>query len=631
MRLGYLYSRYPVLSQTFCDMEMLALERRGWPLTIASVYPPLTSLRHEHIARLRAPIHYAPPQPILRSREKEAKAQGRWPAQLVDLHARKYGPAFKAEQRARNALWFAELFTRSGVEHFHVHFANRAAHTALFVKEMSGLTFSMTAHGQDFMTDLGNDDLLREISGAAEFVAAETDYSRDLLRTRCPDSAANIHRVYNGMDLDAFPPPIEAAPTFKPRILSVGRLVAFKGFEHLIDACAELARRGVDFTCEIVGDGPLREQLQGKIDMLALSSRVALVGSLSQHAVFEKLRASHVFALAAVVDAQGGSDVFPTVILEAMAAARPVVSSWLAGIPESVVNGETGFLVQPGDTAALVNALERLLLDPDLRTRFGKAGRARIEQQFRVDRTIEPLIELLENSVTVRQPSPATTQRERPRILYLIDRWPNATVAGLRDELHALGRSNLRVATIVCEFDPAVRMTAESDELARHLDFLPDALALEAEWRANESVAQQLEETRARQQHRAPTDLFLRSARFALFLQKRITSDGIVHVHATSSRALPTALMLQELTGVTVSTAMEAKQPQLPREWLAGALERCVGGRLPHRQLDRAPGGGFLLERSGRFHLTSRAKFWQEWTALLQQWSNRPSKIDNRQ
>src|SRR5947208_336281 len=256
MRLGYLYSRYPVLSQTFCDAEMLALERLGFELEIGSVHPPLTSLRHEHITCLRATIHYAPPQEILKISEKSAKTDGKWPLNLIDRHERKYGASVKAEQRARNALYFADHFKRRGVDHVHVHFANRAAHTAMFLKEISGISFSVTAHGQDFMKDLGNDDLLREICAAAEFVAAETDYSRDLLRQRCPDSAAKIHRVYNGMDLTRFPRPNEEAarpagpsrtgiPPYPVRIISIGRLVAFKGFEHLIDACADLARRGL--------------------------------------------------------------------------------------------------------------------------------------------------------------------------------------------------------------------------------------------------------------------------------------------------------------------------------------------------------------------------------------------------
>src|SRR5216117_2803360 len=387
MLLGYLYSRYPVISQTFCDAEMLALERLGLDLTIGSIYSPLTSLRHEHISSLRAPIHYAPPQEILRVSEKKAKIAGRWPRNLVERHDERYGPAVKAEQRARNAFYFAEFVSRNGVDHVHVHFANRAAHTAMFLKEISGIPFSVTAHGQDFMKDLGNDDLLREICAAAEFVAAETDYSRELLCQRCPDSAAKIYRVYNGVDLELFPNPLTSARNTVPRIISIGRLVAFKGFEYLIDACAELARRGLNFTCEIIGDGPLRGDLEARIRKLKLSDRVHLLGSLSQGAVLEKLRSADIFALASVTDAQGASDVFPTVIIEAMAAARPVVSTRLAGIPESVVHGETGLLVPPGDTMALAEALSRLIEEPKLRLQYGRAARARIEQHFRIEHT----------------------------------------------------------------------------------------------------------------------------------------------------------------------------------------------------------------------------------------------------
>src|SRR5437763_2517864 len=338
MRLGYLYSRYPVISQTFCYAEMLALERRGIELVIGSVYPPLTSLRHEYISRLRAPIHYAPPQEILKILERDATNHRKWPRDLVEQHEGKYGPNAKAKQRARNALYFADFFARRRVDHVHVHFANRAAHTALFLKDISGIPFSVTAHGQDFMKDLGSDDLLREICTAAEFVAAETDYSRDLLYQRCPDSAAKIHRVYNGIDVERFPAPALATMNHVPRIISVGRLVEFKGFEHVIDACAELARRGFDFSCDIIGDGPLRDRLRLKVDSLNLSSRVNLLGSLSQGAVLEKLQTADLFTLASVTDSEGASDVFPTVIVEAMASARPVVSTRLAGIPELMID-----------------------------------------------------------------------------------------------------------------------------------------------------------------------------------------------------------------------------------------------------------------------------------------------------
>ena len=628
---------------------MLALERLGLELEIGSVYPPLTSLRHEHVSCLRAPIHYAPPQEILRISEKNAKIAGRWPRDLVEQHERKYGPGVKAEQRARNALYFADFFARNQVDHVHVHFANRAAHTALFLKEISGIPFSVTAHGQDFMKDLGSDDLLREICAAAEFVAAETDYSRELICQRCPDSAAKIHRVYNGIDLEHFPTPAQGTTNPMPRIISVGRLVAFKGFEHLIDACAELARRGFDFVCDIIGDGPLRDRLGAKIDMLNLSSRINLLGSLSQRAVLEKIQAADIFALASVIDAQGASDVFPTVILEAMASARPVVSTRLAGIPELVVDGETGVLVSPGDTAALTCALEQLLRDPELRLRFGRAGRARIEQHFRIEDTVAPLLKLFERTSTNSAKSSqrhASHTEAATGIAYLIDRWPDSDLPLLERELEEMKRRNVPIAPFVCELNSSARLDRAMKQMASSLEFLPDATVIEAEWRADPALAQSLEEERAQQRNRVPSAIFLRQARFALALQRLLREKNVSHVHATSSRALVCALMLKKLLNVTVSATIEPR-PELPRNWIQDALSECVAARLCNRKLLHQRSGSFLVDkttfrsaprkalglitRKTGIGLTTRARFWHEWAELLARWSciDRKSKIEN--
>ena len=648
---------------------MLALERLGLELKIGSVYPPLSSLRHEHISCLRAPIHYAPPQQILRTWEKNAKADGTWPRALVEQHERKYGPDAKAGQRARNAVYFADFFARNGVDHVHVHFANRAAHTALFLKEISGIPFSITAHGQDFMKDLGSDDLLREICAAAEFVAAETDYSRALLCKRCPDSAAKIHRVYNGIDLARFPipqydaarsapalPNSGVAPYEVPRIISVGRLVAFKGFEYLIDACAELARRGFDFVCDIVGDGPLRDSLQAKIESLHLSSRINLLGSLSQRAVLEKLRAADIFALASVTDAQGASDVFPTVILEAMASACPVVSTRLAGIPELVVDGETGVLVSAGETAALAEALTQLLCDRELRLRYGRAGRARIEQLFQIEQTVAPLLKLLQAAArtyrnidlqSVRpaglQPAESQATGKMPAgrtgkmpmfptatgIAYLIDRWPDGDLPLLERELEEMKRRSLPIAPFVCELNSSARLNRAMEQLAPSLEFLPDAMVIEAEWRANPALAQSFEEERAKHTNRVPGAIFLRQARFALVLRRLLRDKNVSHVHATSSRALVCAIILKKLLDVTISVTIEPR-PELPRAWIEEALSECVGGRLTHRKLLDAQNGSFVLEKISGFHLTGRAKFWQQWSQLLLRWSCSEQPIQNR-
>jgi len=631
MKLGYLYSRYPVVSQTFCDTEMIALERMGFSLEVGSVYPPLSSLRHAQARQLRAPVRYAPPQPILRVWEKNARADGTWPAALVDRHEEDYGWRYKPAQRARNALYFADLFTRAGVDHFHVHFANRAAHTALFVKQISGIPFSITAHGQDFMADLGNDDLLREICAAATFVAVETNYSGQLLARRCPEAASKIYRVFNGIDLQDFPAPRPVPGGSAAKILSVGRLVPFKGFDHLLEACAELQRRHLDFTCEIVGDGPERARLQEKIGQLDLESRVHLAGARPREAIFEKMGASDIFALGSITDRNGASDVFPTVILEAMAAARPVVSTQVAGIPESVVAGETGLLVPPGNAPALADALAQLMSDPALRERLGMAGRARLEQHFEIGKTIAPLVELL-RAGTVEKAAPPARHKAK-RIVYLIDRWPDPILPLLEQELKEMKRRNIAILPIVCEFDSEAGLNGVQEEVALTLKFLPDAMVIEAGWQSNRALAQRLEDDHATGEERIPAALFLREARFALSLLPLLKEENASHIHATSSRALVCANILQQLVDLSVSATIEP-HPPVSTEWIKVALRECRGGRLIDAKLLRRRPSSFLVDKavsSGRLRralaekigidLTGHGSFWQEWSELLVRWS----------
>ena len=637
MRLAYLYSRYPVISQTFCDMEMLELERQGHELFIGSVHPPHTSLRHQHFERLQAPVSYAPPPAVMKLWEKQTRTSGRWPAELIERHERKYGPDYKAELRARNACYFAALFERQGIRHFHVHFANRAAHTALFVKAIAGIPFSITAHGQDFMTDLGQNDLLREICDAAEFVAVETDYSRELLRQRCPAASDKIHRVYNGLDLSHLPAPLEEErPPGPVTIMSVGRLVPFKGFEILLQACAELARRQIDFRCQIVGDGPLRGKLESTIADLHLQERVELCGSLSQDEVYARLRSADIFALACVVDAEGASDVFPTVIMEAMACARPVVSTRLAGIPESVVDRVTGLLVSPGDGEELAEALDRLVRDAALRTSMGEAGRARLKSEFSVVRTVQPLVELFESTLQRSPIKSAASFSTGRHTAYLIDRWPDENLPFLETELSSLQHHQVPMLGFIFQPPLASEMKSGNDKLVMHFEYLPDPLVIEAEWQANLSLVRELEAVRANQVHRPPSDLFLAQARAALMLRRMFRRHQIVHVHATSSRTLLAALMLQRLLGLTVSAAIE-KKPILSDALLRAGLDQCVGGRSTDREILAGRGSGFLfdgtldrpsvnqlgnwLSRKSRSESTGSRAFWQEWSTRIKNWT----------
>jgi glycosyltransferase involved in cell wall biosynthesis len=219
------------------------------------------------------------------------------------------------------------------------------------------------------------------------------EFSAKHLQFTYPAMAWKIHRVYNGLALPALQP--ERKETEPPLILSVGRLIEKKGFADLIAACGLLVAKGIQFQCQIVGDGPLEEALQRKIEGCGAGEAVKLVGPKSQTEIEQLLKNTRVFALAAVVLPDGDSDNLPTVITEAMASGVPVVSTRVAGIPEQVEDGQTGFLVDAGDVNALAGRLEVLLGDNALAHRMGDAAFVKAQEEFSLTSTVEKLRQLL--------------------------------------------------------------------------------------------------------------------------------------------------------------------------------------------------------------------------------------------
>jgi glycosyltransferase involved in cell wall biosynthesis len=614
VRIAYLFSRYPVVSQTFVDTEILALERAGVEIEIFSIYPPHTSFRHGHFSRLKAPVHYAPPQSILKLGEQEAKRTGRWPTDLVASHERKYGAEYKASVRARNALYFADLFKARGFSHFHVHFANRAAHTAVFLKAISGLPFSISTHGQDYMVDLGNDELLAEICHESVFVANETTWSTNELRRLCPMSVEKMFRVFNGMDLSNFKQATPGAANPVPRIVSIGRLIEFKGFHHLISAAAKLRDRGLAFQCDIIGEGPWRAQLERAIADSNLSSHVRLTGALPQEEVFAALKGCDIFTLPCIVDKDGASDVFPTVILEAMASARPVVSTKIAGVPEQIVHGETGFICKPGDVNELADSLEKLLRSAELRAQFGLAGMRRLQSEFSVDHTVKALHQKFE-AVVKRDNKPAPRQAD---LAVLLHEWP--TTERHEAELRQVG-----------EAFPAYRAyavhagTNPPDEwriTLPHVDFLPDSMVVEGEWQQQKDLRHRVETWRAELGSKLATEDYLRCARYALAIRPWIKRDGVRHIHAASSREALTAWILRKLTGVTISATVEEKSAIHP-SILCEMAPEFGGFRIAGKRSDD-PFAGTGNKRPFTVAQKSGRNFEPEWMDMLRRWATPP-------
>ncbi len=170
----------------------------------------------------------------------------------------------------------------------------------------------------------------------------------------------------------------------------MGRLIEKKGFADLLAACALLRERGVEFRCEIIGEGPLRETLVAQA-----VEGVEFLGARSQAEITERLAAAHLFALPCTTETDGGMDNLPTVIMEAMAAGLPVVSTPLAGVPEMVLPDATGLLVPDRNPPALADALASLLANPERARALGAAGRERAAEKFSLERNVAALAEIL--------------------------------------------------------------------------------------------------------------------------------------------------------------------------------------------------------------------------------------------
>jgi glycosyltransferase involved in cell wall biosynthesis len=243
----------------------------------------------------------------------------------------------------------------------------------------------MAVHGPVEFSNVERSRLGEKVHDA-RWVQAISHFGRSQLLTVADEADWDkVHVVRCGIDPRVYAQPPAAEPRAGLRILCVGRLVHLKGQSLLVDAVAELARRGVDARLELVGDGPKRAALERQAAALGIADRVHLAGSVGQDAIQERYLAADVFCLASFAEG------VPVVLMEAMALERPVVTTQIMGVPELVEDGVSGLLVPPGDLGPLVTALERLAGDPDLRRELGRAGRAKVLAEYDVTGSAERL------------------------------------------------------------------------------------------------------------------------------------------------------------------------------------------------------------------------------------------------
>ena len=388
---AYLFERFPSFGQTFCYREVAELARQGVTPPIFSIRNPKDEPPQEWDARTVKRVHYLPEENELlddfRRRSKKRKLAPEIVAALDEWGRR------TDFLRLYQAVYVGLRLREMGIGHVHAHFMGMAARTAFWIHKFFPVSFSFTAHANDIFAprnfEIGPDKLV----DSARAIITVSDYAKKFLQERFPERADRVRRIYNGLNLAEFGrADFSSAP---PLILAVGRLIAKKGFADLIHACGLMAQRGRSFRCEIIGDGPLENDLRGQIERLNLQNRVTLSGAKPQLEVRRRLSAANVFLLPSVIDPDGGMDNLPTVIMEAMATRLPVVSATIGGIPEMVVENETGFLVQPGDALVLADAIEKVVDDRLLAQRLGRAGYERAHELFSIERNVHELCALI--------------------------------------------------------------------------------------------------------------------------------------------------------------------------------------------------------------------------------------------
>jgi colanic acid/amylovoran biosynthesis glycosyltransferase len=388
---AYLFERFPSFGQTFCYREVAELDRQGVASPIFSIRNPKDEPPQEWDPRIIERVHYVPEEKELLNDVRSASKKRKLTPEIV---AALDGWGRRTDfLRLYQAVYVGLRLQELGVRHVHAHFAGMAARTAFWIHRFFPMTFSFTAHANDIFAPRHFEIGLDKLVDVARVIVTETDYAAQFLRARFPQRADSVHRIYNGLDLAEF----ERADfsSTPPLIITVGRLIAKKGFAELIRACALLAERGKLFRCEIIGEGPLENELRAQIAQLNLQNRFVLSGAKPQREVRQHLAAASVFVLPSVFDPEGGMDNLPTVIMEAMATGLPVISTNIAGIPEMVVQNETGFLVQPADPIALAKAIEDVIDDRLLAQRLGEAGHQRARELFSIEKNVRELCALL--------------------------------------------------------------------------------------------------------------------------------------------------------------------------------------------------------------------------------------------
>ena len=398
MRVAYLVNQYPSISHTFVRREIEALERLGVRVARYSIRPMAEKALPDPADQRELGITHAL---LGRGGRALLPAVARMAAARPALFARAESLTVRIGKRSergllRNFAYLAEAcalveqLERAEVRHVHAHFGTNSTAVAMLAHELGGPTYSFTAHGPE---EFDKPDLiaLREKIARAAFVVGVSSFGRSQLYRYCAAKDwGKVHVVRCGVDASYMaraPTPVPDVP----RLVSVGRLSEQKGQLLLVEAAALLKNEGRTFELVLVGDGPMRPDVEALIARERLSQHVRITGWASGDEVLSEIEAARAFVLPSFAEG------LPVVLMEALGRGRPVITTYIAGIPELVQNELNGWLVPAGSVSEVATAMRSALDTPSARlTEMGRVGYERVRQMHDAARNAQTLAELFE-------------------------------------------------------------------------------------------------------------------------------------------------------------------------------------------------------------------------------------------
>ncbi|RFP88103.1 colanic acid biosynthesis glycosyltransferase WcaL [Rhodobacteraceae bacterium 63075] len=410
MKIAYLTGEYPRATDTFIQREVAGLRKLGQEVFTASIRR--TGLEHlvgdEQRREQAATFHVLEtarnPLNLIKAHLRQLR---RSPARYL----RALRLAFSTAQAGFKGLLFnlfyfgeaavlAEKMREWRVDHLHNHIAKSSCTVAMLASELSGTPYSFTLHGPDIFFEPKRWCLDEKIA-KARFVSCISHFCRSqAMLFSDPSHWQKLHIVHCGVEPERYAS-MPKAP-HEGNLLFVGRLAAVKGLPVLFDAMRGLGDIGV--TLQVVGDGPDRKALETLSQEYDLTDRVTFLGYRSQSEVSELLANADALVLPSFAEG------VPVVLMEAMAAARPVIATQVAGVSELVKDSISGLLCQPGDAQALTSAIRHLVQDAKAADRMGQAGRAAVMSEYDADIEAARLATLLagycNNRIPALRPAP---------------------------------------------------------------------------------------------------------------------------------------------------------------------------------------------------------------------------------